>query len=81
LLYVRDQILRRSENDAMCQKRSRSAQHRLPTQADKIGAWDAHRRSGLYFRFLGALMPQSMRKKKMRMLHCSDHDVRVTAQI
>jgi hypothetical protein len=39
-----------------------------------------HRHSGLYLRFLGALMSQST-QKKMRMLHYSDHDGRVTAQI
>ena len=35
---------------------------------------------GLYLRSLGALMSKSI-QKKMRMLHYSDHDERVTAQI
>jgi hypothetical protein len=39
-----------------------------------------HRHSGLYLQFLGALMSQDI-QKKMRMLHYSDHDERVTAQI
>ena len=38
----------------------------LPTQAGGIGAWGCgNRRSGLYLRFLGALMSQSIQKKML----------------
>src|SRR5258708_37830547 len=51
-----------------------------PLRRVRLARGMRHRHFGLYLRFLGALMPQSM-QKKMRMLHYSDHDERVTAQI
>jgi hypothetical protein len=60
--------------NTISQKRSRSGQPPLPTQAGKIGAWGCGIVTPLCTcGSLGALMSQSI-QKKMCMLHYSDHD-------